>query len=104
MSGHPHFIVGASLGTGMQSDRRRVRLYHSDSGMRTAPRSLMPEARITLSPPKPYKGIFIEQGTSADDKLTWVHFSDLSLKPSGYDAHHTMPALMFGHAAQFPVP
>jgi hypothetical protein len=92
----------------IKSDRRRLRLYHSDTGIRTAPRSLVEATRITMRPAKPYKGIYIEEGTSADGKTTWVYFSDTTLKPpsvvDGDDAHHTMTALMFGHAAQFPLP
>jgi hypothetical protein len=88
----------------LKTDRRRVRSYHSDSGMRTAPRSLVETSRMILRPTPPFNGIFIEEGTSRDGKATWVHFSDPSLKPSPYDAHHTVPAVAFGHAAQFTLP
>jgi hypothetical protein len=90
----------------VKPERRRVRLYHSDSGMRTAPRSLVEAAQISIRPPKPYKGIYVEEGTSTDGKILWVHFSDTALRPSGKgdDAHHIMLALMFGHAAQFSLP
>jgi hypothetical protein len=88
----------------LKTDRRRVRSYHSDTGMTTAPRGLVEASRLVSRPSPPYKGIFIEEGTSADEKATWVHFSDAALKKSVYDAHHTVPAIAFGHAAQFPMP
>ncbi|GAA4513479.1 MULTISPECIES: hypothetical protein [Nonomuraea] len=31
-------------------------------------------------------------------------FSDAALRPSPYDAHHTVPAIAFGHAARFALP
>lgn len=93
-----------SLRDWLKVDRRRVRSYHSDSGMRTAPKDLVAAARIISRPSPPYKGLYIDEGTSADDKATWVHFSDIALQKSVYDAHHTVPAIAFGHAAQFPLP
>lgn len=88
----------------LKTDRRRVRSYHSGEGMRTAPRSLVEASRITSQPSPPYNGLFIEEGTSADDKATWVQFSNAALKKSSYDPHHTVPAIAFGHAAQFAIP
>ncbi|MFG3602495.1 hypothetical protein [Micromonospora chersina] len=88
-----------------EGQRRAVRSYHSTSaGMRTAPRALVDPTLIVTRPTKPYKGLFILEGNSADERATWVQFSDAALLPSPYDAHHTMPAVAFGHAAQFPLP
>lgn len=83
---------------------RAVRSYHSSQGMRTAPRALVDPALVRTRPAKPYKGVFILEGNSADERATWVQFSDAALKPSGEDPHHTVPAVAFGHAAQFPLP
>lgn len=88
----------------LKQDRRRVRSYHSGEGMRTAPRSLVEASRITSSPAPPFNGVYIEEGTSADKNATWVGFSNQALRPSPYDAHHTVPAVAFGHAAQFALP
>jgi hypothetical protein len=89
----------------LKLDRRAVRSYHSDEGMRTAPQSLVEASQMALRPTPPFNGIFIEEGTSKDGKVTWAHFSNPSLKPSPYpDAHHTMPWIAFGHAAQFTLP
>jgi hypothetical protein len=93
-----------SLRQWLKSDRRRVRSYHSGEGMATAPRALVEASRIQSLPSPPYNGIFIEEGTSADAKATWIQFSNAALKKSVYDPHHTVPAVAFGHAAQFAMP
>jgi hypothetical protein len=93
-----------SLQRWLQLGRRRVRSYHSGEGMMTAPRALVEASRIFSRPSPPYNGIFIEEGTSADEKATWVQFSNAALKKSVYDPHHTIPAVAFGHAAQFAMP
>jgi hypothetical protein len=93
-----------SLRDWVKQGNRRVRSYHSDEGMRTAPRSLVEASRIISSPAPPFNGIYIEEGSSADKKATWVKFSNPALKPSPYDAHHTVPAVAFGHAAKFGLP
>ncbi|MFE7215699.1 hypothetical protein ACFU93_38520 [Streptomyces sp. NPDC057611] len=87
-----------------EAERRAVRSYHSGEGMRTAPRALVDPAFVETRPAKSYKGVRISEGSSADKRATWVEFSDAALQPSPYDAHHTVPAIAFGHAAQFALP
>ncbi|GAA1647359.1 hypothetical protein GCM10009733_050550 [Nonomuraea maheshkhaliensis] len=93
-----------NLQTWLKKERRTLRSYHSDYGMRTAPRTLVDPARVETRPVKPYKGVFISEGSSADGRATWVQFSDAALQPSPYDPHHTVPAIAFGHAARFALP
>ena len=88
----------------MKEKRRCIRLYHSDEGMKTAPRSIVNASRIFTRPTTPSNGIYIEEGTRADGKATWVKFSNPALKPSPYDPHHTVPAVAFSHAAKFALP
>ncbi|MFG2291716.1 hypothetical protein [Streptomyces sp. NPDC048603] len=59
----------------------------------------------------------MEEGNSDDGRVTWVHSSNPSLlgetKAPGhlktipefgsFDAHHMVPAIAFGHTAQFPL-
>lgn len=87
-----------------ENGRRAVRFYHSNDGLRTAPQTLVDPALVHTLPAKPYQGVSISEGSSADKRATWVHFSDAALKSSPYDPHHTMPAVAFGHAARFPMP
>ncbi|MFG1949385.1 hypothetical protein [Nonomuraea sp. NPDC048826] len=93
-----------NLQTWLRRERRAVRSYHSNFGMRTAPRALVDPARVETRPAKPYKGVAISEGSSADGRATWVHFSDAALQPSAQDPHHTVPLIAFGHAARFPLP
>jgi hypothetical protein len=93
-----------NLQTWLKKERRVVRSYHSNQGMRTAPRTLVDPALVKPHPAKPYKGVLISEGSSADNRATWVQFSDAALQPSSQDPHHTVPLIAFGHAAQFALP
>jgi hypothetical protein len=88
----------------LKKEQRAVRCYHSSLGMRTAPRALVDPALVKMQPAKPYKGVFILEGSRADNRATWVEFSDAALQPSPPDPHHAVPVVAFGHAAQFKIP
>lgn len=94
-----------TLQTWLQRSRRSVRSYHSDDGGRTQPRDLVSASRLETRPRSPVKGVKVQEGTSADGRATLVHFADAALGDLGIDnAHHTVVAVAFGHAAQFPLP
>jgi hypothetical protein len=86
------------------AQRRAVRSYHSPDGMRTAPRTLVDPARVKTQPARPYQGVSIAEGSSPDNRATWVQFSAAALRPVPYPVHHSTIAVSFGHAAQFPLP
>ncbi|MCX4986009.1 hypothetical protein [Streptomyces sp. NBC_00572] len=100
------------------STRRTLRAYHSQTTYRRTDNGLVPQGRVTRLPRVPVKGVYAEEGHTADGRVTWVHFSDPALegdvKAPGHektvpefgtlDAHHFVPAIAFGHAAQFPLP
>ncbi|WP_406117234.1 hypothetical protein OG572_41180 [Streptomyces virginiae] len=102
---------------GTNASRRGLRSYHSQDTYSAAQNGLVPTSRVTRLPPVPVRGIYVEEGNSDDGRVTWVHFSNPSLigdtKAPGhvktipefgsFDAHHMVPAIAFGHAAQFPL-
>jgi hypothetical protein len=89
----------------LKSSRRNVRSYHSGFGGGSQPRGLVAEARLDRLPKVPIKGVWIERGTSADGRATYVHFSDPAIEDLNIsDAHHTVLGTAFGHAAQFALP
>jgi hypothetical protein len=114
----------------LRGSRRALRAYHSSTTYRASENGLVDVARIVRKPNKPVKGVYAEEGHSADERVTWVHFSDPSLlgdwddprhqktipefgmaaklpkhpQGEGFDAHHFVPAIAFGHAAKFPLP
>jgi hypothetical protein len=89
----------------LKTNRRTVRSYHSDYGGGSQPRGLVEDARLERLPKVPIKGVWMEQGTSGDGRVTYVHFSKTAIEDLNIsDAHHTVLGTAFGHAAQFALP
>lgn len=96
--------------------KRTLRSYHSSTTFHgQAVNGLVPQADVVRQPEAPVKGVYAEEGHTADRRVTWVHFSNPALtgdvKATGHeltlpefgklDAHHFVPAIAFGHAARF---
>jgi len=110
-------MTSAFRGWQSQSARRTLRSYHSQTTYHVAQNGLVPQSLVVRQPRAPVKGVFAEQGQTTDGRVTWVHFSNPALegdkKAPGHeptipefgslDAHHFVPAIAFGHAAQFPL-
>ncbi|MEU7033290.1 hypothetical protein ABZ958_06330 [Streptomyces sp. NPDC046237] len=102
---------------GTNADRRSLRSYHCQDTYSATENGLVPQDRVTRQPPVPVKGVYAEEGSTEDGRVTWVHFSNPALqgdkKAPGHqvvipefgslDPHHFVPAIAFGHAAQFPL-
>jgi hypothetical protein len=88
----------------LKTSRRTIRSYHSGWGFRSQPRGLIEPARLVRLP-KTLNKVWVEHGTSADGRVSYIHFSDPAINDFGIsDAHHTVLGTAFGHAAQFPLP
>ncbi|MEU6988211.1 hypothetical protein ABZ946_33095 [Streptomyces sp. NPDC046324] len=102
---------------GPGADRRSLRAYHSQDTYSGPENGLVPRDRVVRKPSAPVTGVYVEEGSTEDGRVTWVHFSNPALlgdvKAPGHqktipefgtlDAHHMVPAIAFGHAAQFPL-
>jgi len=97
---------------------RCLRAYHSQTTYREQSNGLVDPKYVERRPKHPIGGVYAEEGHRPDHRVTWAHFSNPSLEGNiqapGHrkdipefgtlDAHHMVPAIGFGHAAQFKVP
>jgi hypothetical protein len=94
---------------------RLLHSYHSQTTFRGAVNGLVPPNNIRRVTGK---AGFVEEGSSNDKRVIWVYFSNSYLEGSvtdpghqktipefgTFDAHHMVPAIAFGHAAQLGAP
>lgn len=94
---------------------RRLRSYHTQTTFHGTTNGMVDAGQIKR---QTGSAGFVEEGTSPDGRTTWIYFSNSYLSGDisdprhrethptfgRLDAHHMIPAIAFGHAAQFTVP